>query len=381
MKTTKSLLHTCTLALSLLASSAMAAVTPEEAAKLGTSLTPVGAEKAGNADGTIPEWTGGLPKNAGAVDAKGFLADPFANEKPLFIITAQNMEQYKDKLSPGQQAMLKRYPESYKLPVYPTHRTANLPANVDAATKANAISTKLVDGGDGLQDFNQVANPFPIPKSGIEVIWNHITRYRGGRAKRLLTQATPQPNGSYSMVYFEDDFAWLNSLNDADPTRKDNILYYYKQRVTAPARLAGTVVLAHETINQVKEPRLAWVYNAGQRRVRRAPQLAYDGPGTASDGLRTSDNLDLYNGAPNRYDWKLIGKQEMYIAYNNYKLDSPQLKYSDIVKAGHLNQDLTRYELHRVWHVTATLKSGARHIYSKRDFFIDEDTLLALMRF
>ena len=61
------------MALSVLAANVMAAVSPEEAAKLGTSLTPVGAEKAGNADGSIPAWTGGIPKNAGAVDSKGFL--------------------------------------------------------------------------------------------------------------------------------------------------------------------------------------------------------------------------------------------------------------------------------------------------------------------
>lgn len=119
---------------------------------------------------------------------------------------------------------------------------------------------------------------------------------------------------------------------------------------------------------------MAWVYNAGQRRVRRSPQSAYDSPGTASDGLRTSDNLDMFNGSPDRYDWKLNGKTEIYIPYNNYKLDSPALKYTQIIQPGHINQDLVRYELHRVWHVTATLKSGERHVYSKRDFYIDEDT-------
>ena len=133
------------------------------------------------------------------------------------------------------------------------------------------------------------------------------------------------------------------------------------------------MLLVHETLNQVKEPRLAWL-NAGQRRARRAPQVSYDGPGTAADGLRTSDNFDMYNGAPDRYDWKLEGKKEIYIPYNSYKLDDPKIKYSEIVKAGHINQDLTRYELHRVWHVVATLKPGERHIYAKRDFYIDEDT-------
>ncbi len=378
MKTTKKLWQSGVLTLSLLATSVMAAVSPDEAAKLGNTLTPVGAEMAGNADGSIPAWTGGLPANAGAVDPRGFLADPFANEQPLFTITAQNVEQYKDKLTPGQLAMFKRYPDSYKMPVYPTHRSANLPDEVIAATKQNAVNTKMVEGGNGLENF-QTANPFPIPQNGLEAIWNHITRYRGGSVRRLVTQATPQANGSYSLVYFQDEFTFRDALTDFDPSKESNVLFYFKQRVTAPSRLAGNVLLVHETLNQVKEPRLAWLYNAGQRRVRRAPQVSYDGPGTAADGLRTSDNFDMYNGAPDRYDWKLEGKKEIYIPYNAYKLDSPNLKYSDIIKAGHINQDLTRYELHRVWHVTATLKSGERHIYAKRDFYIDEDTWQAAL--
>ena len=378
MKTTKKLWQSGVLTLSLLATSVMAAVSPDEAAKLGNTLTPVGAEMAGNADGSIPAWTGGLPANAGAVDPRGFLADPFANEQPLFTITAQNVEQYKDKLTPGQLAMFKRYPESYKMPVFPTHRSANLPAAVLDATKQNAVITKMVQGGNGLEKF-QTANPFPIPQNGLEVIWNHITRYRGGSVRRLVTQATPQANGSFSLVYFQDEFVFRDALTDFDASKESNVLFYFKQRVTAPSRLAGNVLLVHETLDQVKEPRLAWLYNAGQRRVRRAPQVSYDGPGTAADGLRTSDNLDMYNGAPNRYDWELVGKKEIYIPYNAYKLDSSNLKYSDIIKAGHINQDLTRYELHRVWHVTATLKSGERHIYAKRDFFIDEDTWQAAL--
>ncbi|WP_372876070.1 DUF1329 domain-containing protein [Pseudomonas sp.] len=373
MKTTKCLLQTGALTLSLLACSVMAAVSPEEAAKLGTTLTPVGAEMAGNADGSIPAWTGGLPKNAGTADAAGFLADPFADEQPLFTITAANAEQYKDKLTPGQQALFKRYPQSYKIPVYPTHRSASMPDFVMDASKRNAVNTKMVEGGNGLENFEQ-ANPFPIPKDGLEAIWNHITRYRGGSVKRLVTQATPQANGSYSLVYFQDEFTFRGALADADTSKESNVLFYFKQRVTAPSRLAGNVLLVHETLNQVKEPRLAWLYNAGQRRVRRAPQVSYDGPGTASDGLRTSDNFDMFNGAPDRYEWKLHGKKEIYIPYNTYGLDSPKLKYSEIVTPGHINQDLSRYELHRVWHVTATLKSGERHIYAKRDFYLDEDT-------
>ncbi|OLU18122.1 MULTISPECIES: DUF1329 domain-containing protein [unclassified Pseudomonas] len=373
MKTTKRLLQTGALTLSLLATGVMAAVSADEAAKLGSTLTPIGAEKAGNADGSIPAWTGGLPVNAGAVDAGGFLADPFPNEKPLFTITAQNVEQYKDKLTPGQYAMFKRYPETYRMPVYTTHRTATVPDNIIAATKQNATNAKLIQGGEGLENF-QLANPFPIPKDGLEAIWNHITRYRGASVRRHVVQVTPQANGSFSPVSLEEEFAFRSMMKDVDTSKPSNILFYFKQRVTAPSRLAGNVLLVHETIDQVKEPRMAWLYNAGQRRVRRAPQVSYDGPGTAADGLRTSDNLDMYNGSPDRYDWQLLGKKEIYIPYNSYRLDSPKLKYADIVKPGHLNPDLTRYELHRVWHVTATLKQGERHIYAKRDFYIDEDT-------
>lgn len=374
MKKNKSMMQAGTaFLLSMFAVSVMAAVSPDEAAKLGASLTPFGAEKAGNADGTIPEWTGGLAANAGTVDSRGFLSNPFAGEKPLFTITAQNADEYKDKLTPGQLAMFKRYPETYRMPVYTTHRSVNMPAEVVEAAKANALNTTMVQNGNGVEKFN-VANAFPVPKTGLEVIWNHITRYRGGSVKRHVTQATPQTNGSYSLVYFEDEFVFPNKLKDFDASKPSNILFYFKQKVTAPSRLAGNVLLVHETLDQIKEPRMAWLYNAGQRRVRRAPQVSYDGPGTAADGLRTSDNLDMYNGAPDRYEWKLNGKKEVYISYNNYELDSPKLKYDDIIKAGHINQDLTRYELHRVWHVTATLKSGERHIYAKRDFFIDEDS-------
>lgn len=374
MKTTR-ILQTAALALTLLASSVMAAVSAQEAAQLGSSLTPLGAEMAGNADGSIPAWTGGLPTSAGAVDGKGFLADPFAGEQPLFTITAANAAQYQDKLSAGQMAMFKRYADSYKIPVYQTHRSAAVPAEVYAAAKQSALNTSSIDGGNGLQNFSDSRYyAFPIPKTGVEVVWNHITRYRGGNVRRWITQATPQTNGSYSLVKFEDEVAFPSDMPDVDSAKAANVLLYFKQRVTAPSRLAGNVLLVHETIDQVKEPRLAWIYNAGQRRVRRAPQVAYDGPGTAADGMRTADNFDLFSGAPDRYDWKLVGKKEMYIPYNSFKLDAPSLKYDDVIKAGHINQDLTRYELHRVWEVEATLKSGERHIYAKRHMYFDEDT-------
>ena len=372
MKTTRKLFSV--LALSLLASSVMAAASPEEAAKLGTSLTPLGAEKAGNADGSIPEWTGGLTTDAAPLK-NGHLTDPFKGEQPKLVITAQNAEQHKDKLTAGQLAMFKRYPETYKIRVFPTHRSAAVPDKIYEAAKKSALNVSLVEGGNGVSGFTESRYyAFPIPQNGLEVIWNHITRYRGGNVRRNIVQATPQTNGSYTLVHFEDEVAFPSDMSDLDAERAKNALLFFKQRVTAPSRLAGNVLLVHDSLDQVKDPRQAWIYNAGQRRVRRAPQVAYDGPGTASDGMRTTDNFDMFSGAPDRYDWKLIGKKELYIPYNSFEIASSDLKYADIIKAGHVNQDLARYELHRVWEIEANLKSGERNIYAKRRFFVDEDT-------
>jgi len=370
---TKSALITA-LTLFLLGGSALAAVSPEEAAKLGNSLTPLGAEKAGNANGSIPAWTGGISKGAAKVEPNGFLGDPFASEQPLFVITAQNIQQYRDKLSEGQLALFKRYPATYKMPVYASHRTMSAPEAIYAAAMKSAQSTSLVEGGNGLKGFNDSRYyAFPVPRTGLEVVWNHITRYRGGNRKGVSIIAAPLANGDFTPVKLEAQVAMPPTIAGLTPEKAENILLVYKERNLAPARMAGNVLLVHDSLDQLQEPRMAWLYNPGQRRVRRAPQVAYDGP-SGIDGLRTSDNVDMYNGAPNRYDWKLVGKRELYIPYNNYRLHSPKLKYKDILKAGHLNQDLARYELHRVWEVEATLKSGERHIYAKRRFFIDEDS-------
>ncbi|AOY87106.1 outer membrane lipoprotein-sorting protein [Marinobacter salinus] len=371
MKLNKKLLATGVLAASLFAGQAYGAVSAAEAAKLGDSLTPMGAEKAGNG-GEIPAWTGGLTTPPANYKGDGIYVNPFPDEKPKFTINQSNVAQYEDKLSPGQVAMIKQY-DDYFMPVYETHRTAAYPKDVMDDTVGNATKVELIKDGNGLGDY-QTATPFPIPQNGLEAIWNHITRYRGGSVQRNVGQVTPTANGDFSVVKFQDELTWRTYLEDYEPGEDPNVLFYFKQAITGPARLAGNVLLVHETIDQVAEPRRAWVYNAGQRRVRRAPQVAYDGPGTASDGMRTSDNFDMFNGAPDRYNWELVGKKEMYIPYNSYKLVDPSLSYDQIIKAGHINQDLTRYELHRVWHVRATLKEGERHIYAQRDFYIDEDT-------
>jgi hypothetical protein len=352
--------------------SAAAGISAADASRLGSDLTPLGGEKAGNADGSIPAWTGGITAPPAGYTAGMHHPDPYGSEQPLFTISGSNADQYAGKLSAGHLALLKAYPD-YIMPVYATHRSASNPQRIYDATRQNATTAALTEGGNGITG-SVIGAPFPIPQSGLEVIWNHLTRYRGVAASRHISQAAPQRNGSYNLVDFEDEFLFNYVRDGIQEKDLDNVLIYFKQAVTAPARLAGSILVVHETMDQVKEPRRAWIYNTGQRRVRRAPNVAYDNPGTAADGMRTSDQFDMFNGAPDRYEWKLAGKKEMYVPYNSYKLHSDSLKYKDILTPLHINQDLTRYELHRVWVVDATLKAGTSHVYSRRTFYIDEDS-------
>jgi len=359
------------LAVSLLVMGASTGALAQSAdySKLGTTLTPMGAEKAGNAAGTIPAWDGGLSKPIAGFDPNKGYADPYAADKPIVTITAANMEQYKDKLAPGQMEMLKRYP-NYKITVYPTRRSAAYRADIYKFAKEEAPNIKLAAGGNGIVNLKKSNVPFPIPTEGVQVIWNHIMRDLGGSITRVSADFPVQTNGTYTLGKREESISFASYMTDAEPNR----IFYYMNKTLAPANAAGEVALVHEPLDQVAEPRLAWQYNPGQRRVIRAPELAYDSPGIGADGLRTNDDFNGYNGSPDRYTWKLVGKKEMYVGYNNYKLTSKDLKYSQILGTNHINQDLVRYELHRVWVVEGTLKPGARHIYSKRVFYIDEDS-------
>ena len=355
-----------------LASSASAGISAGEIARLGEDLTPLGGERAGNPEGTIPEWTGGITEPPAGYTVGEHHRDPFAGDRPLFVIDAGNLDEHRDRLSVGHQRMLETYP-SFSMPVYPTRRSASFPQRIYDATRSTAATAKLVDGGNGVGDA-VIGIPFPIPSNGLEVIWNHLLRYRGETVACVIGQAAVTRGGAYTLVKQSLEVELRYSLPDMTVEELGNTMILFKQKTLAPARLAGDLVLVHETMNQFREPRNAWTYNPGQRRVRRAPNLAYDNPGTSSDGLRTADQLDMFNGAVDRYDWELVGKREMYVPYNAYRLHSGDLAFTDILKPLHVNPAHLRYELHRVWVVEATLKEGAAHIYKRRTLYVDEDS-------
>lgn len=358
-------------------SSLYAAVPAAEAAKLGNSLTDLGGEKAGNGS-TIPAWNGGLARNPFPNWKPGqHRPDPFASDKPAFTITAANMNQYADKLADGQKALFRIYPDTYKMHIYPSRRTAAVPDWVADNTKKCATTAKVKDWGiDGCVG----GIPFPIlsgsnSDQALQVIWNHILRYRGIYLLRRSSSAPVQRNGSYTLNSFQQEVDFRYYHRDIkNVAQLNNILFHYLSLTTAPARLAGGAALVWETLDQRKDQRQAWAYNAGQRRVRQAPTLAYDTPIAIGDGLITADDIDMYNGAPDKYEWKLIGKKEIYIPYNNYKVMSPSTKYKNLITKGHPNPDYLRYELHRVWVVEGTLQNTERHLYPKRRFYIDEDS-------
>ncbi len=356
-----------------LPSAALARVDAAVAEKLKKELTPMGAERGANKDGSIPAWDGGLSKPPASWGGPGkFYVDPTPGDKPVLTISAANLAQHKDKLTAGQQALFAKYADTYKMNVYASRRTFANPQFVYDATFKNATSATLGGNGEALQGAVTGA-PFPIPGNGHEVIWNHKVRYRDSGIRRWNNQFAVTTAGDYNLVKIQEDAKFTYAAQSATPESLNNVIVYFLQMTTAPARLAGTILLVHETMDQIKEARRAWQYNPGQKRLRRAPNVGYDNPGTASDGLRTNDQLDIFNGAMNRYDWKLVGKKELYVPVNSYALHSDKLKYKDIVKRGHINQDLPRYELRRVWVVESSLRKGTSHIYKRRTFYVEED--------
>ncbi|UCV20989.1 DUF1329 domain-containing protein [Ferribacterium limneticum] len=347
---------------------AWAAVTPEEAARLKRDLTPFGAEKAGNKEGTIPAWDGGYTKVPAGYQSGDPRPDPFANEKPLFSITAKNMDQYADKLAEGTKALLKKYP-TYRVDVYPTHRTAAAPQWVFDNTFKNSTRAKTTRGGYGVEGaYGGI--PFPIPKDGYEAMHNHRLKWNGVTNTHSFENYTGNSDGKHVLVTKGQStyqFPYYDK-NGSLETFKGLYEQWFVQQTDPPFK-SGEAFIIHDYVDQ---PRQAWQYLTGQRRVRKAPTIGYDTPDDVNSGQQYFDEAFVFLGDLDRYEWKLIGKKELYIPYNDnkYVQKSPEERLAPY----HLNPDVLRWELHRVWVVEATLAPGKRHVVPKRRFYLDEDT-------
>lgn len=348
-------------------SPALAAVTAEEASQLGKTLTACGAEIAGNKAGTIPAYTGGLTKApANFKPASGKWPDPFPDDKPLYTITAQNYMQHADKLTEGNKELFKRNP-TYRMEVYPTRRTAAVSKRVEEACLTNAKTGKLINNGLKVVDA-KAAIPFPIPKTGIEVMWNHLLTFQPINAE-VTARSYYVPFGDKPILASKQWIKYYYQWND--PEASD---YLVNQRgisvSTEPNRMAGQWVSYYD---QTDSNRKSWVYLPGQRRVRATPDADFDTPVTTQGGAIFYDDVSLFYGSPARFDFKLVGKKELLIPYNNYTLtfNTPPEK---AMGPNFVNPDLVRWELHRVFVVEATVKPGMRHSYGKRIFYFDEDS-------
>lgn len=352
---------------------AQARVSEEQAAQLGATLTPVGAEAAANADGSIPAWNGGLLEPPPCFAGSGSrYCDPYPDDAPLFTISAGNMDRYEAQLSEAQRAVLKRFPDTYRMPVYATRRSFANPAFVYEASRANALRAELQGNGEVLIGA-ATGVPFPIPSNAFEAIWNHKVRYRGISVRRWNNQFAVPASGDYNQTTIREDLQFRYSLPGLVPETLGPVLYNALELVTAPPRLEGSILLLHETRDPIAEARRIWQHSPGQQRLRRVPNAGHDTPALGADGLRTHDQADMFNGPTDRYDWKLIGKQTLFVPANSYRLHSDALRYSDLLGKRHLAQEYTRYELRRVWVVEALLRPGSSHRYKRRRYYLDED--------
>lgn len=364
----------------VLSAGATLAATPEQAAELGKSLTPWGAEVAGNKDGTIPAWTGGLTQiPADFKKDSGLRPDPFAADKPRLVITGKNADEHKAELTAVTYALLKRYP-TMRVDVYPTHRPVRYPKKLEENTARNATQAKLVEGGLGVENALP-GIPFVIPSNGYEAMWNHILRYTGVATYCKYDSYNVDSSGTATLsstgISYQE---WppYHPANIDKVIKPTDPIWYVKQEYTGPARRAGESLMVFDHLNPLAQPRKAWQYLPGQRRVKLAPDIAYDTPNPGVAGAATYDDTFTFNGAMDRYDFKLVGKREMIIPYNDYKAVYFPGSKENVTTKNHFNPDLLRWELHRVWVVEATLKPGKRHVYHKRTFYLDEDTWMAV---
>jgi hypothetical protein len=337
-------------------------------------LTPVGAERAGNADGTIPEWTGGIARAdwPPAFKRGGRYLDPFGADAPSFVITAENHARHAQHLSRGQLALFQRY-KTYRMPVYPTRRSVGFPEAIYEATRANAGRARLV-GVDQLEGA-RLGFPFAEPRSGAEVLWNHKLRYRGDDAHWTTLQAVVTPGGLQRRITMENWtlHRYANLLRPGDSAR-DNVLYHIAQSADPIMGCGQHVHAWREPLNPVRAPRQLWC-GCASRKVWRAPSgRGHDDFSLGSEMIRYFDMLDMFTGELDRYTFKLLGKREVYIPYNSYRLSDGRSTYDGLLTPLHFNQDSTRYELHRVWVVDALRRSGVDHRIRRRVFYVDEDS-------
>lgn len=362
---------TSLLALKLGQGTARAAADPS---LLTTTLTPLGGERAGNADGSIPAWTGGYTTLPAGWQPGQAMPDIFAGEQPVVVIDSSNMAQHADRLSEGVMAMMTKY--GFSIKVFPTHRTASAPQSVYDYTAKNVTTASLLSKGPAFGFANAYGGiPFPIPDTsdpvvaGSQIMYNHLNRW-AAYAFTGVVQGWAVNNGSPTLalqtnVSFDFPYYYKPDLGKTVSGREYGAF-------TGPAEINGGALCVLYPLNYAANATQAWELLTGQGRVRKAPELSFDTPSSFTDGIANYDEYYGFSGSIERYNWKVIEKKEFYIPYNNNAMFL--VPAEDIHKPHFLDPEIVRWELHRVWVLEATLASGERNVVARRRMYIDEDT-------
>ncbi len=352
-----------------------------DVAQLGTTLTPSGAEMAGNKDGRIPAWKNEVQATDGwawGMQRKDFWK--YKNDKAQYAINAGNAAQYSEVLTPGQLALLKQNP-GFQMEVYPTRRSCSVPDFVAENTRKNVASAKMGENGWSLKAAVVPGVPFPMPASGAQAMMNMKMRYRGQGVEfqNGYTFVSPR-RGSEDWIqaaYEQSYFFPAGKKGSNNLADVGNVEYFTYFTYRSPAALAGQALAANIYLDNPSGE--TFYYFPGQRRVRRLPAYAYDAPQIGFENQYLLDETNMFTGTLDRYDWKIAGKKEILVPYNVFGAYDFKAKISDVVQKNSLASANRRYELHRVWVVEATIKQGARHVSPKRTYYLDEDSWNAVL--
>ncbi len=370
------------LLVALAASAAFCSVQAAEsdASRLGTTLTPLGGEVAASADGVIPAWTApGQQDNGWSYGQVRGQHWKFKDDKPIYSIDANNVAQYASKLSPGQLELFKKIP-GYRMDVYPTRRSCGVPDFVAENTRKNVGFAKLDASGVALEEAHVPGIPFPQPTTGAEVMWNMKMRYRGVGfdMSKTVSGLSPRKGGGDWLKTSTDWFIFTpwgekGSQLFSSFDRLESSTYFSYMEPAALAGQSGVIT------TKAGEQATTFYYFPGQRRVRRMPSYSYDAPQIGLDNQYTIDESNIFFGPMDRFDWKLVGKQELLVPYNAFGAYDASAKIEDVAQKDFIAPESRRYEQHRVWVVEATVRQGMRHQAPKRLFYIDEDSWNGLM--
>jgi Protein of unknown function (DUF1329) len=333
----------------------------------------------------VPAWTGGITAPPAGWTMGSAPPDYFKGEQPLFTVTADNMAHYSDMLCDGQKLLLTRYgAQGFKLNVYPSKRNFAAPQYMYDNTAKNVASAKPCSAGL-VWGFTNAAGgvPFPIPSTdpgvaGLQIMWNHQTRYQGQYQSLNTTQFICSQGVNVIALTEALSIEYPYYFEGVTPETYNGLYFHTYLTYVQPANQVGGKFNAQSSTDLTKNKNVAYEYLVGEGRIREAPTPQYDIPVTQANDAINYDEVYIFNGAMDRYNWKLVGKKEMIVAYNVYDIFHAQPDASTLM-TNFANPELLRWEVHRCYVIEATLAPGKRHTMPHRVFYVDEDTWACMM--